>query len=97
MGLWISRKRRCLQPSLQVESFDSPSRGWYSIGNWRMSSPAFDARMTISEASSIPVVRRSSAGSASRRTARMPQCASFTSVPKNWFSSPVSMGLPTRR
>ncbi len=33
VGLWTSRKRRCRQPSRKLESFDSPPRGWYSIGN----------------------------------------------------------------
>ena len=38
LGEWTSRKRRCRHPSLKLESFDSPPRGWYSIGNWRISS-----------------------------------------------------------
>ena len=42
-----------------------------------MSSRSLPARITISEANSMPVVRRSSRGSTSRRTARMPQCASL--------------------
>ena len=33
VGLWTSRKRRWRQPSRKLESFDSPPRGWYSIGN----------------------------------------------------------------
>ena len=78
LGEWTSRKRRCRHPSLKLESFDSPPRGWYSIGNWRISSFSLAARITISEANSIPVVRRSRRGRTSRRTARMPQCASST-------------------
>ena len=42
-----------------------------------MSRFSLAARITISEANSIPVVRRSSCGSTSRRSARMPQCASL--------------------
>ena len=45
----------------------------------------------------MPVVRRSSAGSRSRRKARMPQWASLAPVRKNRFSTPVSTGLPTQR
>ena len=45
----------------------------------------------------MPVVRRSSLGSASRRSARMPQCASLTSVPKSRLRRPVRTGLPTWR
>ena len=32
VGLCTSRKRRCRHPSRKRESFDSPARGWYSIG-----------------------------------------------------------------
>ena len=60
-----------------------------------MSSLSFDARITISEANSMPVVRRSSRGSTSRRTARMPQWASLTPVRKKRLRMPVSTGLPT--
>ena len=40
---------------------------------------------------------RSSVASASRRTARIPQCASETLTPKRRFSRPVRIGLPIRR
>ena len=59
VGLCTSRKRRCRQPSRNEFSFDSPRRGWYSIGISSIRSPAFDARITISEANSIPGMRRS--------------------------------------
>ena len=59
-----------------------------------MSSFSFDARMTISEANSMPVVRRSSVGRMSRRKPRMPQCASRMPVRKKRFSVPLSSGLP---
>ena len=95
VGLWTSRKRRWRQPSRKLESLLSPPRGWYSIGNSRMSSFSLEARITISEANSIPVVRRSSCGSTSRRSARMPQCASLTPVRKKTLRMPVSTGLPT--
>ena len=42
VGLWTSRKRRWRQPSRKLESLLSPPRGWYSIGNSRMSSFSFD-------------------------------------------------------
>ncbi len=51
------------------DSLDSPPRGWYSIGNWRISRPCLAARITISEANSIPVdcrSRRPSAAAAQR-------------------------------
>ena len=54
VGLWTSRKRRWRQPSRKLESLLSPPRGWYSIGNSRMSSFSLEARMTISEANSMP-------------------------------------------
>ncbi len=78
VGLWTSRKRRCRQPSRKLDSFDSPPRGWYSIGNSAIFRCSLEARITISEANSMPVVRRSRRGSTSRRSARMPQWASFT-------------------
>ena len=43
---------------------------------------SLEARITISEANSMPVVRRSSRGSTSRRSARMPQWASLMPVPE---------------
>ena len=43
---------------------DSPPRGWYSIGISRISSRSLAARITISDANSMPVVRRSRRGSA---------------------------------
>ena len=61
-------------------SFDSPARGWYSIGISLDPEPAFEALITISEANSMPGMRRSSRSSASRRNARMPQWASLTPV-----------------
>ena len=33
LGECTSRKRRWRQPSRKLDSFDSPPRGWYSIGN----------------------------------------------------------------
>ncbi len=54
-----------------------------------------EALMTISEANSIPVVRRSKRGRTSRRRARMPQCASLMPVEKKRFRIPVRIGLPT--
>jgi hypothetical protein len=83
------------QPSRKLDSFDTPERGRYSIGTSLIRSPPLEARMTISDANSMPVVRRSSAGSSSRRTARIPQWASFTPVRKSRFRSPVRIGLPT--
>lgn len=53
------------------------------------------ARITISEANSIPGVRRSIAGKALRRTARIPQWASRTPVRKSRLRKPDSSGLPT--
>ena len=85
VGLWTSRKRRCRQPSRKLDSFDSPPRGWYSIGNSAIFRCSFEARITISEANSMPVVRRSRRGSTSRRSARMPQWASLTPVRKKKF------------
>ena len=64
----------------KLESFDSPSRGRYSIGICAIASSSLEARITISDANSIPVVCRSSRGSTSRRSARIPQCASLTPV-----------------
>jgi len=49
---------------------------WISL----IASCAFAARITISEANSIPLVRRSSVSSTSLRSARMPQWASRTPV-----------------
>ena len=60
-------------PSLNGESFDSPSRGWRAIGSSRISRPRRAARITISEASSIPVDWRSSTGRTSRLIARRPK------------------------
>ncbi len=94
VGLWTSRKRRWRQPSRKRESLDSPPRGWYSIGNSLIASFSFDARMTISEANSMPVARRSRTGRMSRRNPRMPQCASRMPVRKKRFSVPLSSGLP---
>ena len=88
LGLCTSRKRRWRQPSRKLESLLSPPRGWYSIGNSAIFSFSLEARMTISEANSMPVVRRSRRGSTSRRSARMPQCASLTPVRKNRLSRP---------
>ena len=45
----------------------------------------------------MPVECRSSTGSASRRTARIPQWASDTFTPKRTLSMPVSTGFPTKR
>ncbi len=59
-----------------------------------MSSFSFAARITISEANSIPVVRRSSLGSTSRRTARIPQWASSMPVRNSRLRNPDSSGLP---
>ena len=95
VGLWTSRKRRWRQPSRKLDSFDSPPRGWYSIGNSAIRSFSFDARMTISEANSMPVVRRSRIGRMSRRKPRMPQWASLTPVLKKALRMPVRIGLPT--
>ena len=96
VGLWTSRKRRWRQPSRKLESLDSPPRGWYSIGNSRMSRFSLEARITISEANSMPVVRRSSVGQHVARAApRMPQWASLTPVRKKRLRTPVSTGLPT--
>ena len=50
--------RRCRQPSRNGESFEVPTRGWSSIGTSRTSSPSRVARMTISDANSMPTVRR---------------------------------------
>ena len=50
--------------------------------------------MTISLANSMPGVRRSSRGSTSRRSARMPQCASRMPVLKKRLRTPLSTGLP---
>ena len=94
VGEWTSRKRRWRQPSRHDDSLDSPPRGWYSIGNSAIRSFSFDARITISDANSIPVVRRSSRGRMSRRSARIPQCASETPVLKKTLRMPVSTGLP---
>ena len=95
VGLWTSRKRRWRQPSRKLDSFDSPPRGWYSIGNCSIRTFSLAARMTISEANSIPVVRRSSWGRISRRKPRMPQWASLTPVLKKTLRMPVRIGLPT--
>ena len=65
------------------------------MSNSRMSSFALLARMTISDANSMPGVRRSMTGRALRRTARMPQCASRTPVLKRTLRKPDSSGLPT--
>ncbi len=94
VGECTSKKRRWRQPSLKLDSFDSPPRGWYSIGNSAIFSFSLEALITISEANSMPVVRRSSRGSTSVRKARMPQWASLTPVRKNRLSSPVRIGLP---
>ena len=51
--------------------------------------------MTISEANSMPGVRRSSFGRMSRRRPRMPQCASRTPVRKKRLRMPERIGLPT--
>ena len=51
----------------------------------------------ISDANSIPVEWRSSTGSASRRTARIPQWASEIFTPKRTLRSPVRIGLPMWR
>ena len=45
----------------------------------------------------MPVEWRSSRGSAERRSARMPQCASETRMPKSRLSIPVRIGLPIQR
>jgi hypothetical protein len=79
--LWRSMKRRCLQPSRQVLSFDSPIRGWYSIGISPTLSFRFEALRIISDANSMPVAWRSSLGTAERRIARIPQWASETRTP----------------
>ena len=88
LGLCTSRKRRWRQPSRKLESLLSPPRGWYSIGNSAILRFSLEALMTISEANSMPVVRRSRRGSTSRRSARMPQWASLMPVRKNRFSRP---------
>ena len=55
-GLCTSISRTCRQPSRMGDSLDSPPRGWYSIGNSRIVEPLpSTARITISEANSIPV------------------------------------------
>jgi hypothetical protein len=59
--------------------------------------PAIAARITISEANSIPVVCRSIDRYASFVNARIPQCTSLTSARKRRFSSPVDRGLPIYR
>ena len=89
LGLWTSRKRRWRQPSRRLDSFDSPPRGRYSIGNSAIFRFSLAARMTISDANSMPVVRRSRRGSTSRRRARIPQWASLTPVWKNVLRIPV--------
>ena len=94
-GAVHEQEAQVAQPSRKLESFDSPPRGWYSIGNSAIRRFSLEARITISEANSMPVVRRSRRGSTSRRSARIPQWASLTPVLKNMSSRPVRMGLPT--
>ena len=59
--------------------------------------PDIAARITISDANSIPVVRRSSDRYASFVSARIPQWTSDTSAAKSRLSKPVESGLPMYR
>ena len=96
VGLWTSRKRRWRQPSRKVESFDSPPRGWYSIGNSAI------VELLLGGADDHlrgELHARWCAGraSAARRAARprMPQWASRTPVRKKRLRMPERIGLPT--
>src|SRR5256885_658934 len=57
-------RRRWRQPSLKGDNFDSPSLGCKAIGSSRISRPLLAARITISDASSIPGACEAGQGSA---------------------------------
>ncbi len=85
---------RWRQPSGQVWSFDSPTRGRYSIGSSPTRSLARAAWTIISEAYSIPGVRSPSVAYACASMARMPLWASDTVMWKKRLRMRVRIGLP---
>ena len=85
---------RCLHPSENEFSLESPMRLRYVMGTSSILSPLLTASITISEANSMPEERRRILWSASGENARKPLWASLTPALKNTFKNHVRMGFP---
>ena len=97
VGLYSSINLRCRQPSEIVLSLDVPRRLRYGTGISAVRRSARALLRIISEANSMPVVRKPILSIALRENPLIPQWASEKLVPESLLSTQVRTGTPIWR